>query len=244
MISASDMNEKGTKSDGRTRNIKDGPWYWVHKAVIRNHAVDIRAVSVAVYNCLAAMADGKQECFPSQQYIARTLGYSRATVNRALKALIEHGLIAIRRKDQYRRVHRLLAVSCNTGETQMLHRCNPDVKKFDTNKNQITRSNNNNIVSVKKIDMSLLKNSEGKELETREEILAMDIAAGLKDQDHLSRYLTLANRCPEDVLRRLLSETKLVPDSRIKKSRAALFNHLLKKYVQETNHDSGNQSWN
>ena len=244
MISASDMNQKETKNDGRTRNIKDGPWYWIHKAVIRNHAVDIRAVSVAVYNCLAAMADKKQECFPSQQYIARTIGYSRATVNRALKVLIKHGLIAIRKKGQYRRVYRLLAVSCNTGETQMLHRCNPGVKKFDTNKNQITKINNDNIVSVKKFDISLLKNSEGKEPKTRTEILATDIAAALKDQDHLYRYLALANRYPEHVLRQLLSEAKQVPDSRIKKSRAALFNYLLKKHVQETSHDSGDQSRN
>lgn len=244
MISTSDMNQKETRNDSSTRNIKDGPWYWIHKAVIRNHAVDIRAVSVAVYNCLAAMVDKNQECFPSQQYIAHTLGYSRATVNRALKVLIKHGLIAIRKKGQYCRVYRLLAVSCNTGETQMLHRCNRDVKKFDTNKNQITKINNNNIVNVKKIDMSLLKNSEGKEPKTRTELLAMDIAAGLRDQDHLDRYLSLANRYPEDILRRILSETKQVPDSRIKKSRAALFNHLLKKHVQETSHDSGDQSRN
>lgn len=241
---ASDMNQKETKNDSRTRNIKDGPWYWIHKSVIRNHAVDIRAVSVAVYNCLAAMADKNQECFPSQQYIADTLGYSRAMVSNALKILKRRDLIAVVKRHRRHCRYRLLAVRRQKNDVKMSNRLNRDVKQADTNKNNRTRINNNTIVSVRKIDISLLKNSEDKEPKTREELLAMDIADGLADQHRQCRYLSLAHQYPEYVLRQLLSEVKQVPDIRIRKSRVALFNHLLKKHAQETNHDSGDQSRN
>ena len=245
------MEHEETTGEGRPRTLQGGRWYWVHKALIRDHAPDIRAIGVAVYSCLASMADRSQECFPSQQYIADALGYSRATVSKTLKILERCGLIEVKKRDRCHCVYRLLAVSCQDNGAKMSIRGNRDVNQADTNKNKITRINNkitrinnNTVGSVNKLGFSLSKHNEGTAPKTREELLAMDLAGGLHDQHRLYRYLSLAHQYPEHLLRRLLSEVKQVPDIRIKKSRVALFNHLLKKYVQETNHDSGDQSRN
>ncbi len=238
------MDHEETTGEGKPRTLKGGGWYWVHKTLIRDHAPGIRAIGIAVYSCLASMANKKQECFPSQQYIADALGYSRATVSKTLKGLERCGLIAVIKRERGHCVYRLLAVRCQKDVGEMSTRGNRDVNQGDTNNNKVTRINNNTIGSVNKIGFSLSKHNEGTAPKTRAELLAMDIADGLKDRHRLSRYLSLAHQYPEQVLRQLLSEVKQVPDNRIRKSRGALFNHLLKKYVQETNHDSGDQSRN
>ena len=139
------MNEK----DSHARELKGGKWYWIHRAVIQDHAADIGAMGIAVYNVLASMADSNQECFPSQQYIADCLGYSRATINKAIKVLARHGLIGVEKRSPGHCVYRLLRVRCRAEETEMSNRGNRDVPPVDTNKNQLTRTNNN-IVGVKK----------------------------------------------------------------------------------------------
>ena len=42
-----------------------------------------------------------------------------------------------------------------------------------------------------------------------------------------------ARRFPESLLRKALGEAKEIPEEQIRKSRAALFNHLVRKYVKE-----------
>jgi biotin operon repressor len=238
------MDQQETNYNGKARDLRDGDWYWVHKTVIKAYAADMRAMGIAVYSCLAVMADRNQECFPSQQYIADVLGYSRATINKALKILRERGLIAVKKRNGCHCVYRLLKVRCKARETQLSKGGNSGVNQGDTNNNKLTRIINNIGNDSKKSGLSLSDKDGVFTPETREKLLALDIANGLKDRPHLSRYLSLANRYPEPILRRILSETKQVPDIKIRKSRAALFNHLLKKYVQETNHDPGDQSRN
>ncbi len=220
------MNE----NDSQARELKGGEWYWIPKTVIQDHASDVGAMGIAVYNVLASMAASNQECFPSQQYIADCLGYSRATINKAIKALVQHGLIGVDKRSRYHCVYRLLKVRCRAGETEVLTRGNRDVPLVDTNKNQLTKINNN-IVGVKKISNSNSTENTDPLPDTREGLLAFDIATGLEDFRNLSRYRSLAERYPEHLLRRTLSESKVIPDAAIRKSRAALFYHLLKNYA-------------
>jgi len=51
------------------------------------------AYAIAVYCVLAKHADRQRRCFPSQRRIAKILGISTSTVNRALKTLRAHGAI-------------------------------------------------------------------------------------------------------------------------------------------------------
>lgn len=75
---------------------------------------------------------------------------------------------------------------------------------------------------------------DGEEQQARIELLAHELADGLGDRDHLARYRTHARRFPEHLLRRLLSEARAAPEHRIKRSKAALFEYLLKQYVLST----------
>jgi len=65
---------------------------------------------------------------------------------------------------------------------------------------------------------------------TKEELLAKDLAEGLDDKANLGFYLSVSRRYPEDFLRKIYSQVKEVPLSKIKKSKGALFNYLVQKY--------------
>ncbi len=212
------------------RDLRNGDWYWIHKAVIGEYAQKVGAVGILVYSFLASLADSNQSCFPSQKYIAHKLGYSRATINRALRRLENSGLIRIEKRSRYHCSYLLLKVRCNSSETQMSNLCNSDVHQSYTNDNKLTRNINNNDME----DKNFLRRSSFDRFKpnTREELLALDIANALNDQRSLPLYLLYAKRHPEPLLRRLLGEVKEIPPERIKKSKAALFNHLIKRYAQ------------
>lgn len=89
--------------------------------------------------------------------------------------------------------------------------------------------------------LKTLKNTEGRP-STREELLAWDLAETLHDTQGFPFYLACAKRYPEDLLRRIASEVKLLPAHKITRSRGALFNHLLQQYVHDATHHSEDQS--
>ena len=74
---------------------------------------------------------------------------------------------------------------------------------------------------------------------TKEELLTLDMAETLDDRESLSLYVFYANKYPENELRRILSEVRGIPDSKIRKSKAALFNHLINEYAQQNNDNPG-----
>ena len=86
-----------------------------------------------MYNFLACFVDKNQFCFPSQKYIGDCLGFSRATVNKAIRILEENKLIRIERRSRYHCEYYLLKVRCKAEETQMSTRGNSDVQNIDTN---------------------------------------------------------------------------------------------------------------
>ncbi len=67
----------------------------------------------------------------------------------------------------------------------------------------------------------------------RKEQLASDLAKALDDPAGLRLYLSYAGRYPESFLRKILGVVRRIPDERIKKSRGALFNHLVQRYGQK-----------
>jgi len=210
------------------RDLRNGDWYWIHKAVINEYTQKVGATGVIVYSFLASLANDRQSCFPSQKYIADKLGYSRATINRAIHRLEKSGLIRTEKRSRYHCVYHLLRVRCNSDETQMSHRGNSGVIYFDTNDNNITRNINNT-------DKGNNSNKPLREFKprTREELLALDLADALSDRKGLYLYLHYARRFPESVLRQTLGAVREIPLEKIKKSRAALFNHLIHKYAQD-----------
>ncbi len=211
------------------RKMDEGGWYWILKVVIQEYAPKVGAIGIAVYNFLASMADRNQSCFPSQQYIADRLGCSRPTVNKALKRLQDHGLIRKETRSRYHCVYRLLQVRCKADETQVSTAGNSDVSQGDTNNTKLTRITNNTVVNV-----SQKKPTTELRPQTKEELLASDIAQTLGSHDLIHVYRSFARRYPESFLREVLSQVKQTPDRQIKKSRAALFDYLVKQHDHRT----------
>lgn len=67
------------------------------------------------------------------------------------------------------------------------------------------------------------------------ETLALDLASKLSDLANLPLYISYAYRFPEGILRKALGDVMEVPIGKIKKTRGALFNHLVQKYARENN---------
>lgn len=212
------------------RSLKDGDWFWINKAIIQKYTQKVRATGIAVYNFLASLADNNQSCFPSQKYIAEYLGYSRTTINKAINLLEENGLIRKVKKSRYHCIYHLLR--CKAEKTQMYHQRNSDVAQVDTNDNKLTRIINN--IDNKKFLKSNFNSFKRFKPKTRQELLALDLAEALNDRNGLPFYLSLSKKYPEALLRKVLGEVKEIPDRKIRKSRGALFNHLIQKYVQKT----------
>lgn len=66
------------------------------------------------------------------------------------------------------------------------------------------------------------------------------IAEVLGDQSNVELYLLIARTVPSITIQQALDETLAVPAERIKKSRAALFIHLIRKYAKPTDSALGN----
>jgi DNA-binding MarR family transcriptional regulator len=222
--------KKENRKNNKIRSIEKHGWYWIDREILTQYGRKIKPSGIAVYNVLASFANQEtQTCFPTQQTIADLIGLSRATVNRKIRLLKELGLINIIRVNQHS-----LYFLLGTREQNYLGRCIKgiirDVPKDNMNDNNRTKINNN----VDKENFFVNANSfKGFEPKTREELLAWDIAKTLNDTKSLPLYLKYAKTLPETLLRELLSWIKQVPDKYIKKSRAALFNAVAKKYAEK-----------
>ncbi len=219
------MNDE-TRDRG-LRIMRAGSWYWTDKAVIQEYTRKVGILAVAVYHLLASMADEKQSCYPSQKYIADRLGCSRWSANRAVGKLAANGLVGVEKTVARRNIYRLIPLSVSPDHTTMLDKGNSDVGNGNTNNKQEQDINNNTFVSVQK------ENTTDKhDDEARIELLAKDLSQALDDRSHYSTYLSYARQYPESYLRRVLAETKMTPDARIRKSRSALFNYLVYHYAK------------
>ena len=62
--------------------------------------------------------------------------------------------------------------------------------------------------------------------------LAHEIAERLNDPEALSLYLSYTQQFPHDTLREFLNRVSSLPDRQIRRSRGALFTHLVNQYKQ------------
>jgi hypothetical protein len=116
---------------------------------------------------------------------------------------------------------------------------NSEFPQGNHNNNKLTK-NINNIVNEDKYFLSPKSSFKGFQPKTKEELLALDLAEALRDRKSLPFYLKLSKTYSEDLLRKALGEINEIPDKKIKKSRAALFNHLIQKYVKKASKNHRN----
>jgi len=210
------------------RSLSQHGWYWINREILAGYGKRLKSSGIAVYNVLASYASqGTQTCFPSQQTIADQIGLHRVTVNRKIRQLSRLGLLKIERlKD------RCLYSLLNPDVSDPLHPCSRSdtrgVAPDNINNNKRTRININNIDNKKYFATDGESFKEFKP-QTREELLALDMAQTLNDLKSLPLYLKYAKSLPESRIRETLSWVKQVPDENIKRSRAALFNSVIKR---------------
>jgi len=212
----------------KIRSIKDGNWYWIDRTILNNFGKELKPTGIAVYNVLVSYANSKtQSCFPSQTTIAELISVSRKTVIKNIKLLRDLDLISIKKKK--RSFYYFLLKPDVKNEIQGSEEKEPLRVKDGYSINKDININNNNIISVK----SLNSNSDKSKIfkpENREELLALDISKTLNDSKNFFLYLSYAKKYPEPLLRKLLGDVKETPTEKIRTSRSALFNYLLKKY--------------
>ena len=92
------------------------------------------------------------------------------------------------------------------------------------------RNDIKNINNIVRIDTNDIDNESNSFTLTKEELLARDLAEGLNDKASLGFYLSVCRKYPGSVLRKIYSQVKEIPASKIKKSKGALFNYLVQKY--------------
>ena len=68
---------------------------------------------------------------------------------------------------------------------------------------------------------------------TTKDDLAMEIAKTFKEEHRTDLYRYIFQKHDESTIRRAFEETIKVPDSKIKKSKSALFFYLLNKYAEK-----------
>jgi len=218
------------------RSTKKGNWYWIDKKILHQYGKRLRPSGIAVYNALASFSNSEtQSCFPTQKTMAELIGVSRRTIIRKIKLLKELVLIRVEKK-KGRCHYQLLKLKARV--TSDRQRCDKkdisDATQGNINKNYLTRINNKNI------DLKKFSNPEEFRPKTREQLLAFDIAIELNDLKALPLYLSYVKKYPESLLRKILGEVKEIPLKKIKKSRGALFNYLIKKYAQKVSKNHRN----
>ena len=90
-----------------------GDWYWVNKEIIEQYGKVIKPIGIAIYSCLANLANRESFCFPSHEFIARQIGASVSSVQRGIRLLEKCGLIKIQRKRYSNTYHLLKPVRSN-----------------------------------------------------------------------------------------------------------------------------------
>lgn len=82
------------------RNLNNGDWYWISRAVLISHGRAIKPSGIAVYNVLASFANSKtQSCFPTHRTIAKIAGTSKRTVSEKIRLLEKMQLIRRERQE-------------------------------------------------------------------------------------------------------------------------------------------------
>ena len=65
--------------------------------------------------------------------------------------------------------------------------------------------------------------------------LAIEISQDFKDEENFEYYQSVSQKYPPELINKAFNKVKSIPDSKIRKSRGALFTYLIKKYASQKN---------
>ena len=88
----------------KIRDKRNKEWFIIDNAYLNGYAKIFGAVGTAIYISLCRHANNEtQECFPSQELIAKELGITDRTVRNYIKKFEEWNLILVKRKKSKKR---------------------------------------------------------------------------------------------------------------------------------------------
>ncbi len=71
----------------------------------------------------------------------------------------------------------------------------------------------------------------------KEEVLAKELAIGLADTKNLKYYQSVVKKYPEHLLLNIFDKVRNIPESKIRKTKGALFNYLVQKHGKYCHRD-------
>lgn len=185
--------------------------------------------------------------------ISKDTGINQKTILRWLIVLRKQGYIATKSNGRCLQIQikKWKGADMTKTRTQMSQisdiRCLKNVTSKSSSKSQFPvhfGSNNRNSASPNDITINKYKlkndidrgiphyNRRAPKGSDKKQLLALELADALDDKKSLALYIAYSRRYPEKLLRKALIEAKDMPSTKIKKSRAALFNHLVQKYAR------------
>ena len=79
----------------QVRDQRGGNWFWMHNEILDRYGAELGPIGIAVYAALARHANnGTGECYPSRKALAKAIGASVPSVDRALARLRDLGLVS------------------------------------------------------------------------------------------------------------------------------------------------------
>jgi len=221
-------------------------------------------ISVWLFLYLVINADRKTGLLLRKvKTISADMGITRGTAMRWLDILREGGYIATRSTGRCLNIQINKWRGPDVGRMQHQKWHLPNTRSWIhatseklTDSDSLAKMNEKNNNDHSPIDISIKKDSYKDDIDkgkycqsnhnsykvfkpgSEKQLLAMDLADTLGDRDNLPLYLSYAKRYPEQLLRSVLGEVKEVPLNKIKKSRGALFNHLVQKYAKQASNNS------
>ena len=142
----------------KVRDLRNGDWYWVNKALLEEYGDRLKPIGIAIYNCLAAHANQEGFCFPSHKHIAKRIGASISSVQRGIRQLIKLNLIRKGRQRYHNlyyllkldRSHRPTSNEIGQSDRHIGHTDRSDQSAGTTNKNKEKDLNKKNYVRDQK----------------------------------------------------------------------------------------------
>lgn len=127
------------------RDLRNGDWYWIHKAIYNQYTKKIGAIGLALYNAYCHYANKDSGAsYPSVETLCNDLGVSRQTIFKYNDVLEKNRLIKIKSGRGRKKVNEvyLLKIKVNV-VNKKVNLATEKVNKVDTEQELRTRITNN-----------------------------------------------------------------------------------------------------
>ena len=141
------------------RDLRNGDWYWIHKAVYNKLTKKIGAIGLALYNAYCHYANKDTGIsYPSVKTLCKDLGISRQTIFKYNEILEKNRLIRVKSGRGRKKVNEVYLLKIKVNEvSKKVNLATKKVKEVDTEQELRTRITNKKEILEKKLEELGLK---------------------------------------------------------------------------------------